>query len=52
MKTFESAEIKSANIVLDYLELGNEPDLYPRNGLRATTYNKTTYVKEYVHTNV
>jgi hypothetical protein len=46
MKTFSSPSIQSSGIVLDYLEIGNEPDGYKYNGRRASTYNVTQYVKE------
>ncbi|KAG6853789.1 hypothetical protein C0991_001378 [Blastosporella zonata] len=39
VKAFSSREIQEAGIVLDYLEIGNEPDLYKNNGLRPSTYN-------------
>ncbi|KAG6909980.1 hypothetical protein DXG01_013980 [Tephrocybe rancida] len=32
VKAFSSPQIKGAGIVLDYLEIGNEPDLYRNNG--------------------
>lgn len=33
-------------IILKYLEIGNEPDLYMNNGLRARSYNVTDYINE------
>lgn len=35
-------------ITLKYLEIGNEPDLYMNNGLRARNYDVTDYINEYV----
>ncbi|KAG6820318.1 hypothetical protein H0H93_002405 [Arthromyces matolae] len=47
-KAFSSAEIKRAGIVLDFIEIGNEPDLYKNNGLRPATYNVTQWVEEWL----
>lgn len=49
VKVFSSPAFTSAGIVLDYLEIGNEPDLYKNNGLRPSTYTSTQWVQEYVH---
>ncbi|KAF8072145.1 glycoside hydrolase family 79 protein [Lyophyllum atratum] len=38
---------RDKGIVLDYLEIGNEPDLYQTNGLRATNYNTTQWPIDY-----
>lgn len=46
MAAFSSPAIRNAGIVLDFLEIGNEPDLYKNNGRRAITYSYTQYVKE------
>jgi hypothetical protein len=55
--TFDTAGAKSivkyvsaysGKSVLSY-EVGNEPDLYYRNGLRATTWALTDYEKEFTH---
>lgn len=48
LKAFSSPDIVKAGIHLDALEIGNEADLYKNNGLRATTYNISQYVKEWV----
>jgi uncharacterized protein (TIGR03437 family) len=37
----------SAGDVLSGLEIGNEPDLYHSNGLRATTYTVNNYIAEW-----
>jgi len=47
MKAFSSSVMKSANVQLDAIEIGNEADLYSNNGLRASSYNITQYVKEW-----
>ncbi|KAJ7127578.1 glycoside hydrolase family 79 protein [Mycena crocata] len=44
---FESAALKSAGVVLDYIEVGNEPDLYILHGLRESSYNSATYLREW-----
>ncbi|KAG6843890.1 hypothetical protein H0H87_011961 [Tephrocybe sp. NHM501043] len=48
IKGFSSHQIKDAGIVLDYLEIGNEPDLYKNNGLRAKTYNVSQWVDDWL----
>ncbi|KAG5651520.1 hypothetical protein H0H81_008357 [Sphagnurus paluster] len=45
---FASPEIRDAGIVLDYLEIGNEPDLYRNNGLRLSNYSTTQWVGEWL----
>ncbi|KAG6873248.1 hypothetical protein C0995_001268 [Termitomyces sp. Mi166 len=45
VKFFALSETKRAGIVLDYLEIGNEPDLYRNNGLRPSTYNVTHKIR-------
>ncbi|KAF9472125.1 glycoside hydrolase family 79 protein [Pholiota conissans] len=46
-KAFSSPSIKSAGIILDAIEIGNEVDLYSNNGLRPKSYTSTQYVKEW-----
>jgi hypothetical protein len=41
VKAFSSSAIKHADIVLDSIEIGNEANLYPKNGARPTTYTST-----------
>ncbi|GLB40604.1 putative glycosyl hydrolase family 79 C-terminal beta domain [Lyophyllum shimeji] len=48
VKAFSSPEIKRAGIVLDYLEMGNEPDLYKNNGLRAKNYTSAQWVDDWL----
>lgn len=43
---FSSREVKNAGIVLDYLEIGNEPDRYNKTGLRPKTYDLDQWVFE------
>lgn len=45
---FNSPAFKSAGIVLDFIEIGNEPDLYRNNGLRSSSYNSTQYTQEWI----
>ncbi|KAG5638578.1 hypothetical protein H0H81_011798 [Sphagnurus paluster] len=47
VKTFNSAEVKKAGIVLDYLEIGNEPDHLVKDGLRPPTYSSADWVQEW-----
>lgn len=49
MKTFQSDAVKDAGITLDYLEIGNEPDLFGTNGHRPEDYSVFDYVPECVH---
>ena len=46
VEAFTSPAIKDRGIVLDAIEIGNEPDLYPGNGHRPGNYTSTQYVKE------
>jgi hypothetical protein len=45
---FNSAAVKNAGITLDFLEIGNEADLYKNNGLRNSSYSPANYVAECV----
>ncbi|KAL0954722.1 hypothetical protein HGRIS_003675 [Hohenbuehelia grisea] len=45
---FASSAVKDAGIVLDFVEIGNEPDLYRNNGLRSNTYNVTQYTQDWI----
>ncbi|TFK40176.1 glycoside hydrolase family 79 protein [Crucibulum laeve] len=47
-KAFRSSAIKDAGIVLDAIEIGNEPDLYMNNGLRARNYSSSQYTNEWI----
>lgn len=49
LEAFSSPAFVNANIRLDALEIGNEPDLYLNNGLRPSSYGLTQYVQECVH---
>ncbi|KAG5638579.1 hypothetical protein H0H81_011799 [Sphagnurus paluster] len=46
VKTFNSPEIKKAGIVLDYLEIGNEPDFLVTHKLRPSNYTDADWVQE------
>lgn len=48
LKAFDNEEIKSQGIWLEFLDIGNEPNLYNKNGLRAENYTVADYVDEYV----
>ncbi|KAJ6607350.1 glycoside hydrolase family 79 protein [Mycena sp. CBHHK59/15] len=47
MNAFRSPALEAAGVVLDYLEIGNEADLYANNGLRPKTYTSSQYVQEW-----
>ncbi|KAJ7034931.1 glycoside hydrolase family 79 protein [Mycena alexandri] len=48
VNAFASEAMQDAGITLDFLELGNEADLYKNNGLRASTYNVAQYTTEWI----
>ncbi|KAF7374972.1 Glycoside hydrolase family 79 protein [Mycena sanguinolenta] len=48
LAAFASPAVKNAGITLDFLELGNEADLYNGNGLRASTYNVAQYTTQWI----
>lgn len=48
VKTFMSPVVKGLDIVLAFLEIGNEPDLYKNNGFRPSTYNSTQLVADWI----
>ncbi|KAF8206538.1 glycoside hydrolase family 79 protein [Mycena galopus ATCC 62051] len=45
---FASPEVQNAGITLDFLELGNEADLYKNNGLRPSNYSVSQYTAEWI----
>ncbi|KAK7032967.1 glycoside hydrolase family 79 protein [Favolaschia claudopus] len=47
MNAFNSPVCKAAGITLDYLEIGNEADLYKNNGFRPSSYSSSQYVQEW-----
>lgn len=46
IKAFESTAVKAAGITLDFLEIGNEADLYYKHGARQLPWGPTEYVKQ------
>ncbi|PIL36362.1 hypothetical protein GSI_00050 [Ganoderma sinense ZZ0214-1] len=44
---FADKDVQAAGIVLDRIEVGNEPDLYTHNGLRPRNYTVKQYVAEW-----
>lgn len=48
VKAFDSSAVKAAGITLDFLEIGNEADLYVKNGGRKKPYGPAQYVTECV----
>jgi hypothetical protein len=48
IKAFDSPTVKAAGISLDFLEIGNEADLYVRNGGRPKGWGVSQYVSECV----
>jgi hypothetical protein len=45
-KAFSSEAFIDAGIVLDAIEIGNEPDLYYHNGDRPASYSVSKYLSE------
>ncbi|KAJ8521136.1 hypothetical protein ONZ45_g2122 [Pleurotus djamor] len=45
---FASQTMKTAGITLDFVEIGNEPDLYKNNGLRSSSYTSAQYTQEWI----
>jgi hypothetical protein len=48
VKAFSTPAVKAADIVLDFIEIGNEPDLYRNNGLRSSNYSVSDYIPEWI----
>jgi hypothetical protein len=47
VSAFDSADIRKAGIVLDAIEIGNEPDAYgTRSVMRNASYDGSQYVAE------
>ncbi|KAG7092119.1 hypothetical protein E1B28_008493 [Marasmius oreades] len=47
-KAFSSREITNAGIKLDFIEIGNEADLFRSNGFRSPNYSVSEYVPEWI----
>jgi len=47
---FTSTASRDAKITLEAIEIGNEADLYTRNGARNSSFNVQQYVTQYVYT--
>jgi len=50
VKAFKSHAVTRAGITLDFLEIGNEADLYVSNGGRMNPWGPTQYVQKFVLT--
>ena len=46
IKAFSNSAVTDAGITLDYLEIGNEADLYAKHGGRPNPWSVTQYVAE------
>jgi hypothetical protein len=46
---FTSTAFQDASITLEAIEIGNESDLYTRNGVRNSSFNVQQYVTQYVY---
>lgn len=47
LKAFSTQAFIHAGIVLDAIEIGNEPDLYGMNGMRSINYSSSDYFSEW-----
>ncbi|KAF5334551.1 hypothetical protein D9758_015776 [Tetrapyrgos nigripes] len=47
-RAFSSNVVQDAGIILDAVEVGNEPNIYPRNTVRPVDYNISEYVQEWI----
>ncbi|EKM58753.1 glycoside hydrolase family 79 protein [Phanerochaete carnosa HHB-10118-sp] len=49
LNAFLTSVVQESGVVLDLIEIGNEPDLYSNNGLRPSTYNVDDYVPDWIN---
>ena len=49
IQAFESPEVKVNAITLNFIELGNEADLYSKHGARGGSWNVLDYVSQSVY---
>lgn len=49
LNAFLTPAVKLSGVVLDLIEIGNEPDLYSNNGLRPKGYNVNAYVPDWIN---
>ncbi|KII84460.1 glycoside hydrolase family 79 protein [Plicaturopsis crispa FD-325 SS-3] len=47
VKAFDSPAVREAGITLDFIEIGNEADLYINNGARNSSWNIQQYVAQW-----
>ncbi|KAJ7032482.1 glycoside hydrolase family 79 protein [Mycena alexandri] len=47
MNAFKSPPFQAAGVTLDFLEIGNEADLYANNGLRPAPFTSSEYVQQW-----
>ncbi|KIY53036.1 glycoside hydrolase family 79 protein [Fistulina hepatica ATCC 64428] len=47
LRAFATPDIADQGITLDYIEIGNEADLYMDNGFRSSSYNVSDYVSQW-----
>ncbi|KAH9941692.1 glycoside hydrolase family 79 protein [Epithele typhae] len=48
VRAFKSTVVKASGVVLDYIEVGNEADLFSRNGLRPSNWTVEEYVPDWI----
>ncbi|KAI0751851.1 glycoside hydrolase family 79 protein [Daedaleopsis nitida] len=48
VRAFRTTAVKASGVILDLLEVGNEPDLYKNNGLRPSKWTVQDYVHDWI----
>ncbi|KAJ3524712.1 hypothetical protein NM688_g8515 [Phlebia brevispora] len=48
VKAFRSTAVQLSGVILDLIEIGNEPDLYANNGLRTGEWTVEDYVADWI----
>lgn len=46
VQAFESSAVKDKGVTLNFIEIGNEPDLYSKHGARESCWDVSDYVNE------
>jgi hypothetical protein len=49
---FANLDASGVNVTLQFIEVGNEADLYMNHGLRSQSFNVAEYTQQYVPTSI
>ncbi|KIJ51887.1 glycoside hydrolase family 79 protein [Sphaerobolus stellatus SS14] len=49
LRAFRSKAVTDANVKLELIEIGNEPDFYEKHGLRSSKWTQKEYVTDWIH---